>query len=200
MADYTLSTIVELISHRLVTHPGQAIGADRTPAAGSIFARIWFRHALHEATANTNPGSFRIQTRPLAGDDQWVTVQEIGTSRGTAATTDITGTEAAGETTLAVTDQSIVAGNDEIYIDDATADADGEWALVQQIAANVIQIVDGLTNAKASGDDIWTLAETTEWILPLVGVLVYRVIYLHHGATGADTAVHVNCIEATDFE
>ena len=112
MADYTLATVVELIPHQLVTHPGEVIGADRTPAVGSIFSRIWFRHALHEATVNTDPGSFYVQTRPLAGDDQWVTTQQIGTSRGLTVTTDITGTEAAGETTLAVTTDTIVVGGD----------------------------------------------------------------------------------------
>ena len=201
MADYTVTTVFDLIAHQRGTHPYHVIGSARAPLAGSIVAKIWLYHALHQATANTNPGSFYVQTRGEAVNDQWMTVAPFTTSNGTSATSALDATEAIGVTSLSITSSASFAAGDYIYVDDATGDTDDEWHHIVQIdsAGTDLLISAGLVAAKASGDDAWTLAEGFYMELDLAGVFEYRVIYIHRGGTGADTAIWVRGIEATDF-
>lgn len=201
MADYTVTGVFDLIGHQRGSHPYHVIGSARTPAEGSILAKIWLYHALHEATANTNPGSFYVQTRGEAVNDQWVTVAPFLTSDGTTATSALTATEAIGVTSLAITSSASFVAGDYIYVDDATGDTDDEWHHVVQIdsVGTDLLVAEGLVAAKASGDDAWTLAEAFYMELDLAGVFEYRVIYIHRGGTGANTAIWVRAVEATDF-
>ncbi len=204
MANYTVTAIADLIANQQVTHAASVIGADKTPAEGSILAKIWMYHALHEATANTNPGTFHVQTRGeagTAGDSQWVTVAKFVTSNATSVTTDITATEAQGQTTIVCTSTTSFVAGDYIYIDDATdQDLNSEWHYISSVTDSTnLVLADGLSFAKASGDDMWTGAQPFYFELDLAGVLEYRVIYIHQGGTGANTAIWVRTIEATDF-
>lgn len=202
MANFTVTPVFDLIAHQRVAHPGSVIGSARTPADGSISAKIWLYHALREVQVNTNPGTFFVQTRGEAVNDQWLTVAPFLTSNLTAATSALTATEAIGVTEIAITSSASFKAGDYIYIDDATADTDDEWHHISEIdggAGTDLTLAEGLVAAKASGDDAWTGAEGFYLPLSLVGVFEYRVIYIHQGATGADTAIWVRGIEATDF-
>lgn len=202
MANFTVTTVADTIAKQRLAHPGHVIGTTEVPAEGSILAKIWMYHALHEVQVNTNPGSFYIQTRGEAVNDQWMSVAQFTVSDGTAATIDLTATEAIGETVLAVSNSSGFAAGDYIFVDDATADTDDEWHLIAQIdsVGTDLTLAEGLVAAKASGDDAWTLAEGFYYELNLAGVFEYRVVYIHRGGTGADVALWVRFVEATDFE
>ncbi len=208
MADYTVTPVFDLMAHTRVTHdPGESssnvLGAARAPAEGSILASIWMYHALHEATVNTNPGTFFVQTRGEAVNDQWMNVAQFLTSNGTAATSALDATEAIGVTEISITSSASFAAGDYIYIDDADGVAEDEWhhvAVIDGGAGTDLTLAEGLVAAKASGDDAWTGAEGFFYPLDLRGVFEYRVIYIHQGAVGADTAVWVTAVEATDFE
>ena len=204
MADFTVTTVFDLITHQRVTHPASVIGSARPPAPDGSFisVNIWMYHALHEVQVNTNPGTFFVQTRGEAVNDQWMNVAQFLTSNLTAATSDLTATEAIGVTEIAITSSASFKAADYIYIDDATADVDDEWHHISEIDGGVgtdLTLAEGLVNAKASGDDAWTLAEGFFFPLPLAGVFEYRVIYIHQGAVGADTAIWVTGVEVTAF-
>lgn len=199
MADYTVSSVFDLIAHQHVTHPESVYGAART-ATDMLGVRIAIHHGFIEAGANTNPGSFLVQTRLEAVNDQWVTVAEFGTTSNTTVTEALTATEAIGVTSLACASTTGFAANDYIYITDATGDTDDEWHQLDAIVADTsLELTEGLVAAKASGDDAYSDAQHFAMYLDLAGVAQYRVIYKHEGGTGMNTAIWVRGIEVTDF-
>ena len=202
MTDFTVTTVADNIAHQRLTHPAHVIGTTETPAEGSILAKIWMYHALHEATANTNPGSFYIQTRGESVNDQWMSVAQFTVSNGTSATSALDATEAIGVTSISITSSASFAAGDYIYIDDATANTDDEWHQIVQVdsVGTDLLIASGLVAAKASGDDAWTLAEGFYLELDLAGVFEWRTVYIHRGTTGANVALWVRFIEVTDIE
>ncbi len=202
MAKNTVTAIEDLIAHQRTPHGTgiSVIGAARLVPAGSIAARIWVYHGFTEATINTNPGTFLIQTRGEAVNDQWATVLPIGTFGGTPATSDLTATEPIGETALAITSSAAFAALDYIYITDATDDENDEWHTISEIGSGTnITLAEGLVFEKESGDDAFTGAQMIPLEISLRGVFEYRAIYVHQGAIAADTAIWVRRRETTDF-
>ena len=199
MVDYTVSAVFDLIAHQRVTHPNSVYGAART-TTDMLYALINIHHGFRQAGANTNPGSFYVQVRLEAKDDQWTTVAQFTTTSATTVTEALTAVEPLGETVLAVASTAGFAANDYIYVDDATADTDDEWHQLDVIVANTsLNLIDGLVAAKAIGDDAFSDAEHFSIRLNLAGVAQYRVIYKHEGAVGMDTAIWVRGIEVTDI-
>ena len=81
---------VEVIVHQAATHPTTIVGSAidcRTKMAATLF----LYHGYVEAAADTNPGSFKVQVRPDAGDgavlEHWITVF-TGTAKGTTPDTE----------------------------------------------------------------------------------------------------------------
>ena len=73
-----------------------------------------------------------------------------------------------------------------------TKNADSEWAKIQRIVLNTsIDIVDGLTNAKDTADVIFNEAEIFTAQLDLSSVGRVRVLFMHEGVVGANSAVKV---------
>ncbi len=203
MAVYTVVAVADLIAHQRVTHSATAltssvIGSVITPTVGALLARIGIFHGFREATANTNPQIILIQTRLEASNDQWIDNLALTTTNGTPITTDITATEPIGEDDLAVTATGSFANGDKVYIDDATADTDDEWHTIRvNQSSTVMTIAAGLVNAKAAGDDVYSLAESWDYEMSLAGVLEYRAVYLNNGATAANTAIWVRTVEVS---
>lgn len=185
-----------LLSHQAITHPATAKGS-AVDVSTKIAGNILLFHAPVEAVANTNPGSFLIQTSASStGDEDWATLHTITMDSGTPATEAMTATEPAGETVLAVVSTTGFAALDVLYIQDTTVVADSEWALCEQIVASTsIDLVDGLTNAKDSADVIWNNAEIYNIPVNLLGVGRVRVLFMHEGAAGADC--HVKALMVT---
>lgn len=205
MAKFTVVAVADMIAHQRVTHSATAlsssvIGSVITPTAGSILARIAIFHGFREATANTNPQTILVQTRLEASNDQWIDSLKLVTTDGTPITTDITATEPVGEDDLAVTATASFANGDKVYIDDATADGDDEWHSIRvNQSGTVMTIAENLVAAKASGDDVYSLAESWDLELSLAGVLEYRAVYLNNGATAANTAIWIRTVEVSAF-
>lgn len=201
MADYTVTPVFNLIAHQHITHPNSVVGADRTPAVGSIGVNIEMFHGFTEAVANTNPGSFIVQQRLEAADDQWDKVAEFTVSDATPADEALDAQEVAGTVSLAVTLTAGFSPGDEIYITDDTADTASEWHTIDRIVTDTsIELTDGLVNQKEIGDNCFSDAQTIRFHLNLAGVLEYRVLYKAEGAIGANTAIWVRAVEYTDFE
>ncbi len=205
MADYTKSAEADLIAHQAVTHPNTILSSD-TDVSSDLGVTIICYHAIIEATANTNSGSFLIQVSTAkpngTKDESWVTVVEFVTGTDTGQVDNLNGGgEPQGETTIALDDTTDHAAGDWVYIQDTTTETDSEWCLTQSVdAGTAIDIVDGLAVAKDDDDDCWLFAEVFTCYLDLTAVNRIRVIYMHEGGTGADTAIWVKMSKGTDIE
>lgn len=193
MATISKTQGTSVLSHQAITHPDTVAGSAQDVST-DLAATIVMFHASVEATANTNPGSFYVQvSASSSGNEDWVTVAKYTARATTADTEDMTATEPAGETTLAVADTTGFAAADNLYIQDAGTVADSEWGLCQEIVTNTsIILVDGLTNGKDSSDVIWNDADIFVSQLDLTAVGRLRVVFQHEGATGAN--VHVKAL------
>ena len=186
---------VSVISHQAATHPTTIVGSAvdcRTKRGVTI--QMW--HGYVEATADTNPGSFKVQVRPDAGDgtatEHWQTVY-TATAKGTTPDTEaMTATEPQGETVLACASTTGFAVGDLLYVQDTGTLADSEWGECKTFVSNTnIQLIDGLTTQKDSSDVIWNDAAHFVCSLDLSGIESFRVIWTHEGATGANGHVKV---------
>lgn len=190
---------VTVLDHQAATHPTTIVGSSIS-ALTKRAVTILLYHAYVEDTADTNPGTFKVQVRPDPGDgsvnENWVTIAEY-VAKGTDPDTEaMTATEPIGETVLVVASTTGFAAEDALYIQDAVTLTDSEWAECQEIVTDTsIDLIDGLTRAKDSADVIWNDASRFACSLNLNANESYRVIWSHEGATGANG--HVKAIAIT---
>lgn len=190
---------VSVLTHQAATHPITIVGSSIS-ALTKRAVLIFMYHAYVEAAADTNPGKFKVQVRPDAGDgsvnEHWITVAEYVAKGTTPDTEAMTATEPIGETVLAVASTTGFVAEDLLYIQDAGTLADSEWAECQEIVTNTsIDVIDGLTVAKDSADVIWNDASKFVCALDLHANESYRVVWSHEGATGANG--HVKALAIT---
>lgn len=188
------------LAHTAISHPGSLVGDDQV-ATTDIYLKVVMQHASVEATANTDPGSFVVETSgEETGDDSWAIQGEYPANDGTAATEAMTATEGSGETVLAVASTTGFAAVDKAYIEDTTTIGNSEWREVEQIVSNVsIDIVDGLTTGKDSADVIWNNTDTFTHAQTLAGGHRWRVRFRHEGTTGANVHVRATAVITTAF-
>lgn len=196
MATISKTQGTAVLAHQAITHPDTVKGAAQDVST-KMAATIVCYHASVEAAANTNPGSFLIQTSPSsAGDEDWATYAEFPATISTADTEAMTATEPVGETVLACANTTGFVATDYLYVQDASVVADGEWGRCQEIVTNVsINLIDGLTTQKDNADVIWNDADIFTVQMDLTAVGRVRVIFQHEGAAGAN--VHVKAIMVT---
>lgn len=190
---------VSVLTHQAATHPVTIVGSSIS-ALTKRAVTIFMFHGYVEAAADTNPGKFKVQVRPDAGDgtvnEHWVTVAEYVAKGTTPSDEALTATEAAGVKVLAVTATAGFAAEDLLYILDAGTLVDSEWAECQEIVTNTsIDILDGLTTGKDSSDTIFNDASKFVCALSLEANESYRVIWSHEGGTGANG--HVKALAIT---
>ena len=206
MSDFTQAAagVLDAIAHQHVTHPNSVYGADITPTPGALWAEIKMSHALIEISqANTNPGSFYVQTSLEGADveDAWVTKGQFTVTNATPADEALDAQEVAGTAVIAVTLTAGFAADDVIYITDSTAANNGEWHQIDRIVTDTsVDLVDDLDFQKEIGDLIFSDAEHFPMQLDLSGVAKWRVIYKAEGGTGANVAIRARYIEVTDIE
>lgn len=190
---------VVVLTHQAATHPTTIVGSALS-ALTKRAVTIFLYHAYVEDTADTNPGTFKVQVRPDPGDgsvnENWITVAEF-VAKGTDPDTEaMTAIEPIGETVLAVASTTGFVAEDDLYIQDAGTLTDSEWAECQEIDTDAsITLVDGLARAKDSSDVIWNDASRFVASLNLNANESYRVIWSHEGATGANG--HVKALAIT---
>ena len=186
---------VSVLAHQVATHPVTIVGS-AIDCRTKFSATIFMYHGYIEAAADTNPGKFKVQTRPDSGEgavnEHWTTVAEY-TAKGTTPDTEaMTATEPAAETVLACASTTGIVAEDLLYIQDTTTLADSEWAECQEVVTNTsVNIMDGLTTQKDNADVIWNDASRFECSLNLEGIESFRVVWSHEGAAGADGHVKV---------
>lgn len=196
MATITKTQGTIILSHQLVTHPGTAVGTAQDVST-KLSARIYLFHGFVEAVANTNPGTFFVQTSASAtGDENWVTEAQLTTNTGTPAIETMTATEPIGEIVMAVASTTGFAARDLLYIRDTGTLANSEWAFCRRIVTNTsIDLISGLTRAKDNADIIYNLSARFVVNLDLGSVGRLRVFFQHQGAAGADG--HVKALMVT---
>ncbi len=208
MADNTQAAVT-LLAHQLHTHDV----LDVSQVGTEQDVRSWFNgtiyiyHANIQVTANSIGVDYVLQGRYDTGatiNENWVDIVPIRTGTTAADTQAISGTEAAGETTIAVgADPSVdFVPRDEIYILDTGTLADSEWAQVDHAATapDIITLVDGLTNAKDSADSIFTQAERRTYDVELSGYSYVRMVMYHTAPTGSDIHFKAEMVAVTDIE
>lgn len=189
MAVYTRGSITDVIALQEVAHPESVYPSAITPTAGAFFVEIEMSHGFIEAVSNADAGTFFIQTTKEASDnDGWKTQFKFTVFDGTPASESPSGSEAAGQTQIAVASEAGFLADDEIYFQDATL-SESEWHMVDRVTAGNIFLVDGLDNAKVNTDTMFTNAESFNLRLYLDGVVRWRVIYKHEGNTGANVVI-----------
>jgi len=190
---------VSVLTHQLATHPVTIVGSTQDVSTKRAVL-IFMYHGYIEATADTNPGKFKIQVRPDAGSgsvlEHWITIAEYLVKGTTPSDEALTATEPSGETVLAIASTTGLAAEDQVYILDAGTLADSEWGELQEIVTDTsATLMDGLTTGKDSSDSIFNDASRFVCALNLEFVKAYRVVWSHEGVTGANG--HVKALAVT---
>ena len=208
MADPTQQAVT-LLSHQAHTHATtdvNVVGTEqdvRTWISGTFYVY----HANIETTANATGVEYALQARWSTGanvNEDWIDVISFGTGTTAAVAAEITGAEAAAETTIAVDADPTAAftSTSVIYIEDKGTVADGEWGEVDHSTAgpDIVIITDGLTNAKDAADTMWTQAERFISNVDLSGFSYVRALVRHSAATGSNIHFKSELVAVTDFE
>lgn len=194
--DLTKTQDIVVLSHQAVTHPATVVGSSQN-VASKLSCTLVLYHAMVEAAANTNPGTFLVQVSPSAsGTEDWATIDSYTTMATTPDTEAMTATEPIGETVMACASTTGFAVHDILYIQDTGTLADSEWARLKTFVTDTsISLVDGLTTQKDSSDVIWNDAQIFVTQLDLSSISRLRVVYYHEGAAGANT--HIKALMST---
>jgi len=140
--------------------------AASTDSAGSAFncstsigGIIGVRFAGRAATASTASAKIRLEfSKSTTLDNSWFPFSEIASNFPTREVEAVTGTVAAGATTITVASTTNLVVGGIIYIDNGSA-ATSEWARIKSLVANTsITVEDPLVNA-ATGGTIYNGAE-----------------------------------------
>lgn len=191
---------IAILAHQAVTHPGSVVGSAQDVTT-KIAATIILFHAMVEAVANTNPGTFYVQVSGLAsGNEDWATVAQFTAKDTTPDTEALTATEASGVKVLAVASTTGFVAGDIVYIQDAGNLADSEWGQLEQIVTDTsLDLLDGLTTGKDSSDVAWNDADIFVIQLDLMAVGRVRVLFQHEGGTGANVHIKGLMVTADSF-
>ncbi len=161
--------------------------------AGMDRVAIHLNHAFVEVQANTNPGSFFVQGSPHDADgisNDWTDIVQFTVSNGTALSEPVNATEPATETAIAMAADPGLTVEGLVYIQNTATIDESEWHQVQQTAATVLTLVDGLRFEQTNADSIiFSLAEKFIAEFSVAAFRRVRVVFNHQGAIG--TNVHI---------
>ncbi len=181
-----------LLAHQAVANPATIVGTPlKLDVHGTHEVLIECYHAFNEATINTDPQSFLIQTSlSSSGNDDWVTPLPFTAFNGTPVIEALNVSAVVGDTALEVVDVAGFAAEDLIYIRDTVA-TDSEWAYVQEVdnvPTEFVHLLDGLTKAHAdTTTSLFSNAEKFAARLNVQSVQRIRAVYFNEGGTAADT-------------
>jgi len=196
---YTVTPVktdsIAVLAHQVATHPTTIVGSAIDVSTKKAISLHLF-HGYIEATADTNPGRFLIQVRADDGagsvNEHWITVAELVALGTTPDDENLTTTESAGDSSLAVASTTGFVAGDLLYIRNVGTLANSEWARLKSIVSNTsLELMDGLTNGMTSSDKVFN--DASAWVvnLDVRNIEAIRVVWFHQGATGADGHIKV---------
>ena len=196
MASLRKTQDIVVLAHQLVTHPATVMNSPYDVST-ALWAKIYCYHGFVEAAANTNPGTFLIQTSPSSsGDEDWATEFPFTATTGTPDDEILTAIELAGETSMGVAVTAGFVATDGVYLHDIDTLANSEWGRLREVVTNTsLDLIRGVTNTKptaGSGCKAYNDAEIFVAPLDLSAIARVQVIFQHEGAVGAD--VHVKAL------
>lgn len=209
MADVTQQDDTLLV-HQLLTNAATAAGlsvvGSEVAVSSFVKSSVTVHHAVIEAAANDPGVDYVFQGRKSTSadlDEDWSDLWTFSSGTIASVAAEISGAEAADETTIAVDADPtgpFTLGR-IIYIEDTVTVIDGEWARVAISAAgpDIVTIVDGLTNAKDAADTMWSQAEVFNGSFDVTGYHFVRMIVVGRDATGADIHFKAEMTSFTDF-
>lgn len=200
----TKTANVVLLAHSRVIHPDSVKGTE-LDVSGDFQLNINMFHGYVEDTADTNPGFFRIVTsNRTSGDDSWSELQRFSVKGTDPDKVNLNASLTAGTTALTVDAVTGLAVGDLIYLQDTNGGSPSsstaalsspetlsEWALLRKAASTTATVLDGITNAKDSSDDLYNDASHFSVTLDVSAISRVRVDFIHEGATGANSDIMV---------
>lgn len=208
MADVTQAAST-LLAHALITNEDTAAGLSvvgtEVDVRTFISATVIVYHAPIQITESNSPGlQYILQGRWSTGanvNEDWADLWTFTTRTTAAQIANVGGTEAAGQTTIAVDDDKTAtySEGDIIYCVDNSTLADSEWCRIAHISTTIITLVDGLTTGKDSADFFFNEAEIFTGDVDLTGLSYVRMIVQGSDPAGVDTHHKAEMIAFTDF-
>jgi hypothetical protein len=207
MADYTQSQVSVLTQQAIVNVAGCAmvVGSAidvRTYLGGNVY--------LYRGNTQTDPnltaGLSFMELQQSPDGVTWNTVQRFTPTAGTPITLALDATIADGITlmTTGTVDTAIWLAGKLVFITDATNEAlNSEWHYIASsdtTGDESVTFAEPLAYAKASGDDIYDLADIWCIGMDFGGVGYIRVVACNGGASGPDWVVKAVLMAATDME
>lgn len=199
MAAPTKTADRTLITHQAIALDNIVVGSELD--VSSLFsADVAIYHANIGVTANASGTKYLIQASMVAsGNEDWVTVASHTTDTKAANKANIAGTEIVGSKLIGVGtgEESGFDTGDVIYLQDTGTLANSEWGMVDDNGtADQIDLVDGLTNAKDSADDVFDEAEVVNIHLDLDGIQRIRCV-VNHRLSATGSTIHTKVIAGT---
>ena len=194
MASLVKTSGTEVLAHQVSTHHATAgtgtVKGTAQDVSTKLSATITLFAASVQATANTNPGSFKVQVDPAGGsaDEFWSTVATFTVGATTASTIGVTSIA-----TNAITCDGTATGfasGDILYIQDVGTLTNSEWALCSGTTGSTVTCVDDVTGTFDGSDVLWNDANIFTCQLDLTSISRLRVIFENNGAVGADMNVY----------
>lgn len=171
-----------------------------------LSATIYIDHSpTEDATANDPPILYRIQVNhdDGAGAEYWRTIATFAAVTAASTMETLDDTAASGQKVVPCAATGDLDFGDVVYIRDDGGAAGSEWAEVADIDAAVsFTTVDNLTNAFASGEDVF-ITGVARWVFhipDLSGVAHLRVLNTNGDPTGHNWACAAYAKYGTDIE
>jgi hypothetical protein len=209
MSDFTQAQTTVLAQQALVNVAGCAM-----LVGGSIDVRTYLSGVVYiyrgntEAVANLVAGLAFIELQKSADGVNWSSVAgaRFIPTGGTPITLAADAVCAASQAliTTGTVDTALWLAGKWVFMTDATDEAaNSEWHMIKSsdtTGDESVTFCDNLAFAKASGDDIYDLADVWPVGMDFAGVGYIRVVACNGGASGPDWVLKAILLSATDLE
>lgn len=183
----TIQTELKAITN--VSAAAQSISSTLTITTGSKAA--FFIDVAPEAT-NVPGTEFRIEaSQKASGDDTWVTLYSILSSKSTVNSNAVDGTEAVGSTVIEETTTTGLALGQIVFFKNSTI-GNSEWGRIVALSASTsFTLLDGLTNAQ-TGSTWYNQAERFELEFDVEALTRLRVV-CNNNYAASSVAINWRC-------
>ena len=206
MSDFTQADHTFIAHEHYVNATDYAVVGTPLDVRTMLEGAIYIDHAPIEDAIANDPGiEYLIQVNhdDGCGGEHWRTLIALAADTAASTMETLDDTAASGQKVVPVAATGDLGLGDDVYIMDDGGAAASEWAKVGEIAAGVsFTVLDNLTNAFASGEDVF-IAGVHRWVYPLSSFAGYawvRVVCLNKDATGHNWACAAFAKIATDIE